>query len=169
MKSKSIYLIYSQEYNVGYVGKSDNLLRRFYGHCSGRESCVKQFCDKINKNVRDVFEIYEVIQCSITNASYYEGHVYDLIKTYLPQIKLINKNKPNRSKQDSFKNWRENHLEYEKARNKKWRANNLEQCKTYWKKWRDNNLEYEKYRVKQWRDKHPNYFKEYRAMRKNQK
>ena len=99
MKSKSIYLIYSHEYNAGYVGKTGNLKIRFREHCGDKRTRVKQFCNDKGVKVRDILGICEIIQCDKDEAAFYEGHVYGLIKTYLPHITLINKNKPNRSEQ----------------------------------------------------------------------
>ena len=102
MTSKSIYLIYSHEYNAGYVRKTSNLRNRFYHHCNGNRTSVKQFCnDRGVKKVRHIFEPYEIIKCGKDESGYYEGRVYDLIKIYLQDITLINTNKPNRSKQES--------------------------------------------------------------------
>ena len=79
MKNKSIYLIYSHEYNTGYIGKTGNLRRRFNEHCSKDSSSVKRFCDSVSVNARETFDIYEIIQCNKTEASYYEGHIFDSI------------------------------------------------------------------------------------------
>ena len=95
--SKWIYLVYSPEYKAGYIGKTCNLKQRFYKHCGSRASCIKQFCIGHNIKPRDAFDIYEIKKCDVTDASDYEGHIYDLIQHHFPQIKLINKNKPNRS------------------------------------------------------------------------
>ena len=97
MKNKSVYLVYSHEYNAGYVGKSGNRITRFYTHCSGKCSCVRQFCDNKGVRVRDTFDMYEIIKCSPADVAYYEGHVYDLIEEHFQQIQLLNKNRPNRS------------------------------------------------------------------------
>jgi len=95
MLNKSIYLIYSHDYNAGYVGKAGNLIHRFYDRCYDKRTCVKQFCDGKNvKKVRDIFCIYEIIQCDKADAAYYEGHIYDLIEAYFPQITLISKISP---------------------------------------------------------------------------
>ena len=104
MKTKLIYLVYSHEYNVGYVGKTGNLKERFCGHCGDKRTCVKQFCDERKiKKVRDTFDIYEIIQCDKADAAHFEGHIYYLIESHFPQITLINKNRPNRNIQDSKK------------------------------------------------------------------
>jgi len=102
MTSKSIYLIYSHKYNTGYVGRTSNLKHRFREHCGDKRSRVKQFCDSIHvRRVRDTFGPHEIMQCGKDESSYYEGRIYDLIKMYFPNITLINKNKPNRNKQES--------------------------------------------------------------------
>ena len=59
-------------------------------------------------------------QCDIVDAAYYEGHNYDLIEAYFPQITLINKNKPNRSKQE----WTDVNAERVKSLNQAWRVAN---------------------------------------------
>ena len=73
-----------------------------------------------NINVHDAFDIYEIIQCGKVDATYYAGRIYDLIEAYFPQITIINKNKPNRSRQEPRQNWRSNNLEYVRKHNKKW-------------------------------------------------
>ena len=65
--------------------------------------------------------MYEIMQCDTDDAAYNEGHVYDLIKTYFPNITLINTNKTNRCKQESGQHWRSNNLEYIRIHNRKWR------------------------------------------------
>ena len=173
-QSKSIYLIYSHEYNIGYVGKSSNLRNIFYEHCGDNRSCVKQFCKNLNIHARDTFEIYEIMKCNAADASYYEGHVYDLIEQYVPRIKLINKNKPNRSKED----WMVANADRVKSLNQVWRAANKDHIKCYYKGWSAANREYERNRSKKWRDKnpeyrnkwrqlHPEYFKEYHKRNKH--
>ena len=166
--SKLIYLVYSPEYNTGYVGKSCNLKKRYSTHCSDSRSRVKQFCIIHNIKPRDAFDIYEIKKCDVTDASYYEGHIYDLIQHHFPQIKLINKNKPNRSVKQwcinnaercraNKKNWRINNLEHTKRYYKQWRENNVERCRVNNKNWRENNPEYHE----EWRKKNPEYRKEY--------
>ena len=181
MKSKSIYLVYSHEYNVGYVGKSCNLGNRFNNHCTNNRSSVRRYCDKHGIRPRDTFDIYEIKQCDAADdASYYEGHIYDLIERHLPDIKLINKNKPNRSPRDSRKNWRNNNLERNRACNikyyhnnrecrcayyQKWNADNRDYRNAYLKTWRTNNSNYHK----QWTAQHPNYYKQYHMNKKQNK
>ena len=155
--SKWIYLVYSHEHKAGYVGKSGNLRRRFYKHCSDTNSCVKQFCISHNVKARDTFDIYEIIKCDVTGASYYEGKTYELIQHYFPDIHLINKNIPNRS----TKQWRINNCEKCRANNKIWRANNIEYDRLRLKKWRQKNPEYHKNYSKEWRQNHPEYHKNY--------
>lgn len=116
MKNKQIYLVYSHEYKVGYVGKSCNLRNIFNEHCGDSRSCVKQFCKNLNIHARDTFDIYEIMKCNAVDASYYEGHVYDLIEQHFPDMTLLNKNKPNRSEQESWNNWWKNNLERHSAR-----------------------------------------------------
>jgi len=184
MKNKSVYLIYSHEYNTAYVGKSCNLKKRFYQHCGDNRSSVKQFCNNQKIKVRGTFNIYEITQCSKAEAAYYEGHIYDLIKAYFPRINLINKYKPNRSREE----WVNKHAERVKSVNRTWREANKDHLKDYYKewmnkhaeryhknyyvknreraiyiskKWRENNLEYDRCRCKKWRDEHPDYYKEY--------
>ena len=94
--NRSIYLAYSHEYNAGYIGKSRNLVTRFYAHCTGKGSCVRQFCDINGVKVRGTFAVYEIIKRR-HDFAYNEGHVYDLIKEHFQQIQLLNKNIPNRS------------------------------------------------------------------------
>ena len=143
MKAKTMNLVYPHEYNAGYVGKTSNLKGRFNEHCSDNRSSVKQFCNERGvKHVRRVFEPYEIMQCDKDESSYYEGRIYDLIKIYFPYITLINKNKPNRSKQ-----------EYKRY----WRSNNLENIKANYKKCIELHPGY----LKQWHQKHPTYFKDY--------
>lgn len=163
MKSKSIYLVYSHEYNVGYVGKSCNLKQRFDKHCSNNTSSVRQFCDKHNVRTRATFDIYFIKQCNATDASYYEGHIYDLIERHLPDITLINKNKPNRNPQESRKNWRNNNLEHARALSRKYYHDNREYRIAYSQQWRATNPNYHK----QWIAQHPNYNKEYYMENKN--
>ena len=187
--SKWIYILYSPEHKAAYVGKTCNLKQRFYKHCTYVKGCVKQFC--INHNnikPRNTFDIYEIMRCDVTKASYYEGKTYELIQHYFPDIHLINKNIPNRSTKQwrkhnaercrvNNKNWRENNLEhtkryykqwyitnYEKCRSnkKQWYATNAERCKSNSKKWRANNPEYNR----EWREKNPEYHKEYYQKRK---
>ena len=43
MKAKTIYLVYSHEYNAGYIGKTGNVKERCWGHCGDKRTCVKQF------------------------------------------------------------------------------------------------------------------------------
>ena len=59
MKSKTIYLVYSHEYNAGYVGKSCNIRKRFSAHGCNNTSSVKQYCVKHGVRTRDTFDIYE--------------------------------------------------------------------------------------------------------------
>ena len=154
---KWIYIVYSREHKADYVGKTCNLKQRFYKHCTYVKGCVKQFC--INHNnikPRYTFDIYEIMKCDVTDASYYEGRTYDLIQQYFPYIKLINKNKPNRSN----KQWYANNAERCRANNKIWRTKNIE-FERQRKKWRINNLEHIKQYYKQWRANNPEYHKEY--------
>ena len=129
MNCKSIYLVYSHEYNTGYVGKSKKLKQRFTGHCS--KGAVKRFCDALGIRARHTFDIFEIMKCDADEASYYEGHVYDLITYNVPSIKLLNKNKPNRNQRDSRNNWCKNNREICRGYNKIWRdkiviiANNI--------------------------------------------
>ena len=113
---------------------------------------MKQFCDSIGVKARDTFCIYEIMQCDKADAAYYEGHIYDLIEAYFPQITLINKNKPNRGKRESNKNWRDN---------------NPERCKAHWLNWRDNNTEYDRVRSQKRLEKHPYYHKQWHEMHPN--
>ena len=92
MKAKTIYLVYSHEYNAGYIGKTGNVKERFWGHCGDKRTCVKQFCDERHiKRVRATCDIYEIMQCDKADASYYEGNIDYLIETHFPQITLIGK------------------------------------------------------------------------------
>ena len=111
MKNKSIYLMYCHEYNAGYVSKTGNFRTRFYDHCWDKRTCVKQFCDGKGVRARDMFCIYEILQCDKGEAAHYEGHIYDLIEAYIPQITLNNKNKADRGKQESRNNWHKKKLE----------------------------------------------------------
>ena len=170
--SKWIYLVYSHEHKAGYVGKSGNLRRRFYKHCSDTNSCVKQFCISHNIKARDTFDIYEIIKCDVTGASYYEGKTYELIQHYFPDIHLINKNIPNRSTKQwrkhnaercrvNNKNWRENNLEHTKRYYKQWYITNYEKCRSNKKQWYATNAERCKSNSKKWRANNPEYHKEY--------
>jgi len=111
-----------------------------YEHCNDNRTRVKQFCNDKDVKVRDIFGIYDIMQCDKDDSSYYEDRIYDLVKIYLPNITLINKNKPNRGKQESGQHWRTNNLEYIRKHNRKWRKENPD------------------YR-KKWREEHPKYFK----------
>ena len=175
--SKWIYLVYSHEYKAGYVGKSCNLKQRYSTHCGDSRSCVKQFCIKNDIKARDRFDMYEIMKCDVTNAAYYEGRTYDLIQQYYPHIKLINKNKPNRSNKQwrktnaerckaNNRQWYANNAERCKANNRQWYANNVERCKANHEHWREKNLAYNKQRLKTWRKNNPNYHKEYYQKRK---
>ena len=154
--SKWIYIVYSHEHKTGYVGKSCNLKQRFYKHCTDIKGCVKQFCVNHNNiKPRDTFDIYEIMQCDVTEASYYEGRAYHIIQERFPQIKLINKNIPNRSMKEwyvknaercraNYKIWRAKNIEFDRQRKKNWRINNLEHTKQYYKHWCQNNPNYHK-------------------------
>ena len=134
MKVKSIYLTYSHESNAGYVGRIGSLRNRFNEHCGDKRTRVQQFCDGKGVKVRDIFGMYEIIQCDKADAAYYEGHIYDLIKALFPQITLITKNKPNRSKRESNKNWRINNPEYDRIRSQKRRGQHPDYLKEYYEK-----------------------------------
>ena len=153
----SIYLIYSHKYNIGYVGRTANLRNRFYEHCGNKISTVKQFCDMTGAKPRDIFWIYEIIQCDKTDSMYYEGYIYDLIKLHFSQITLLKKNTPNRGKRGSTKNWRNNNPERYRASRRNWNRNNSEAIRENNKNWFGSHLGYSKH----WRETHPNYFKDY--------
>jgi len=158
MKTKTIYLVYSHEYNAGYVGKTGNVKERFKSHCGDKRSRVKQFCDVRHiKRVRDTFDLYGIIQCDKVEAPYYEGHIYYLIETHFQQITLINKNRPNRTQQESKKNWRQNNIERLRASNRNWYRNNTERTLQRTKRWIESHPGY----LKQWNQKHPTYYKDY--------
>ena len=91
MKDKSIYVVYSHEYKTACVGNSRTLKQRCSSHCSDNKSSVHRYCDVLGIRPRDTFDIYDIMKCNDTNASFYEGHVYDLIERHLPDITLINK------------------------------------------------------------------------------
>ena len=175
MNCKSIYLVYSHEYNTGYVGKSKKIKQRFTGHCS--KGAVKRFCDALGIQARHTFDIFEIMKCVADEASYYEGHVYDLITSHVPSIKLLNKNKPNRNQRDSLKNWRrnncdrckqylkqwlENNHEYRKQYHKQWCESNRERRKQYKNQWRENNRDRCNQYLKQWRENNRERCKQYK-------
>ena len=127
MKSKSIYLVYSHDYNVGYVGNSCNLRKIFNEHCKDDRPSVKRYCDVLGIRPRDTFDIYEIKQCNTAEASYYEGYIYEVIERHCAQIKLLNKNRPNRSRHE----WVKAHAEHVKYVRKTWRDSNKDHLKTY--------------------------------------
>lgn len=155
MKNKQIYLVYSHEYKVGYVGQSCNLKRRYRTHCGDNISCVKQFCKNLNIHARDTFDIDEIMKCNAVDASYYEGHVYDLIEQPLPDMTLINKNKPNRSEHESWTHWWKNNLE-----------RHITRCRQKARQWYADNREHKNAYQQLWAAQHPNYSKEYYAKNK---
>ena len=73
MMNTSIYLIYSHEYNTGYIGNTANLRNKFYEHCNDNRSGVKQFCNGKGVRVRDIFGMYEIIRSDKDQAAHYEG------------------------------------------------------------------------------------------------
>ena len=153
----SIYLAYSYEYNAGYIGKSRNLVTRFYAHCNGIDSCIRQFCDNRGVKVRGTFDMYEIIKCSPADVAYYEGHVYDLIEEHFQHIQLLNKNIPNRSN----KEWVAAHSARVKYMKQNWRIANKEHLKDYNKQyWEKNKVLLRELHTK-WCNAHKEHLKDY--------
>ena len=143
----STYLTYSHKYNTGYVGRTANLTG-FMNTVAIKEALLSDFM--IGRAQKPV--IYEIMQCDKADSMYYEGHIYDLIELHFPQITLINKNRPNRGKRESTKNWRNNNPERCKASRRNWNRNNSETIRENNKTWFESHPDY----LKHWRETHPN-------------
>ena len=154
--------MYSHVYNTGYIGKTNNLRRRFNEECSRDRSNVKRFCDSINVNTRETLDIYEIIQRNKADAAYYEGDIYDLIVACFSRINLINKYKPNRSRDD----WLIVNSDRVKSLCQAWRVANKDHIKGYSKQWYSENRESCKIRNRRWCEVQPEYFKKYYKKRK---
>jgi len=89
-----IYFMYAHDYNTGYVGKTNNIKNRYCSHCT--QGQLNKFANETNTAVKCIFEIHHIYTCCSKNAPEHEARVYWLIKNNFPQIKLLNKNIPNR-------------------------------------------------------------------------